>query len=133
MQRIASGISRLIFTALTLASNYNTFKKMKVFETFSVMNGGEKTGAVLIMIFVTNVTIYMTINAIMDFKNKPIKFKAMYILFSLDFLGSLFKLFPLQKVSLWWALLMVIFITIALFFVINDFIQLWFKRPKKGI
>jgi uncharacterized membrane protein YwzB len=131
MKRVVSGILRLIFTVMTLASNYNTFQKMKVFENFSTMNGGQKTGAILILIFVTNVTIYMTINAIMNFKNRPIKFKAMYILFFIDFFGSLFKLFPLQKVPLVWAALIVIFIMIALFFVISDFIQLWFEQPKK--
>jgi hypothetical protein len=131
MKRIISGILRIVLALVTDVVNLRTLHRIKAFENFHLMNSGQKTGEILIFIFLINFTIYMTVNAIMDFKNRAIKFKAMYILFFIDISFSMFKLFPLQKVPLWWGILMVIYILTALFFVINEFIYLWFKHPKK--
>ncbi len=131
MKTIISGILRIVLALVTDFVNLRTLDRMKAFENFHTMNSGQKTGEILILLSLTNFTVYMVTNAIMNFKNKAIKFRPMYILFFLDIFFSLVKLFPLQKVPLWWGILMVIYILIALFFVINDFIQLWFKHPKK--
>ena len=131
MKRIVSGVLRIVMAFLFVLTWYNTFSGLKTFENFHALSTPKKTALFTLILVIANFSIYIIINAVMDFKNRPIRLKPMYIIFFLTVLVVALTIFPTGKVSNVALLGLIIFSIILAYFLINDFIQLWFKRPKK--
>jgi hypothetical protein len=134
-----SGSLRLFLILTVSIWFYENFIITHTFERFYRMSDNARQGNEIILSIISYFVIYMTIYSILEFKNQLLKYQIFYWLYLLMTLFIILVVLPAthrdNKVSLisLSSLLLILFTTISIYFVIADFISLFFKKkPKSG-
>jgi len=131
MKRTISGVLRCVFASMVAIRSILNFIKMNSFKGFSAQRTGFQMGNILMLLLVINIIFYMAFNAVKDFRHEPIRLKPMYILFTLTFLIAVLCLYPLQNIHGGDLIFLIIHAILFLYFIVNDFINLWFRKSIK--
>lgn len=142
MKRIISGVLRLFLAAFSIVLLYDTLKHFYFIQSMQIPNSpkkfqnferSENISDIIVSLILLNIIIYLSVNAIRDFRSKSI---ILWPLFVISFIAvfivlvmRLFFGFQFDQMSIYELIFTFFSLIVTMYFMVHDYILLfWIKR-----